>query len=408
MTDSPTIRPRAARPRVAVVFGGTSSEHAISCLTAGSVLNAIDRDRYEVVAIGITPSGRWVVVPDELAERMRVVDGRLPELSEDLLDAIWLRTSAGSDLAITADAFDIAGLEGTDSDANGTLLTADDAPSAGGSALARLGAIDVAFALLHGPFGEDGTIQGMFEMMGTRYVGAGVLASAVGMDKTYMKVVLAAAGLPVGPFVTILPREWSRDRSACLEAVAALHRPLYVKPARGGSSLGITRVADGDDLVAAIEHAQQFDPKVIVEEGFVGARELECGVLGGLDGADPEASQVAEIRVHTASGFYDFDAKYLPEEQVDLDVPADVDADIAAEVRRLAVRTFEAVGCEGLARVDVFVTHDRRVYVNEINTMPGFTALSMFPRMWAASGLTYAELVDRLLQLALERPVGLR
>ena len=180
----------------------------------------------------------------------------------------------------------------------------------------------MAFALLHGPFGEDGTIQGMFEMMGTRYVGAGVLASAVGMDKIYMKLVLAASGLPIGPFVPVLPREWARDRAACLEAVAALHHPLYVKPARGGSSLGITRVADGEDLVAAIEHAQQFDPKVIIEEGFVDARELECGVLGGLDGADPEASQVAEIRVHSESGFYDFEAKYLPEEQVDLDVPA--------------------------------------------------------------------------------------
>ncbi|BAK35114.1 D-alanine--D-alanine ligase [Microlunatus phosphovorus NM-1] len=402
MTDSPTIRPRNVRPRVAVVFGGTSSEHAISCLTAGSVLNAIDRDRYEVVAIGIAPSGRWVVVPDDLAGQMQVIDGVLPSLSEELLDAIWLRTAGGSDLAIAADP-----RGSMDSDESGTLLTADDA-STGESALSRLGSVDVAFALLHGPFGEDGTIQGMFEMMGTRYVGAGVLASAVGMDKTYMKVVLAAAGLPVGPFVSILPREWSRDRSACLEAVAALHRPLYVKPARGGSSLGITRVGEGDDLVAAVEHAQQFDPKVIVEEGFVDARELECGVLGGLAGADPEASQVAEIRVHTDSGFYDFDAKYLPEEQVDLDVPADVDADIAEEVRRLAVRTFEAIGCEGLARVDVFVTRDRKVYVNEINTMPGFTALSMFPRMWAASGMAYPELVDRLLQLAMERPVGLR
>lgn len=413
MTDSPTIRPRTARPRVAVVFGGTSSEHAISCLTAGSVLNALDPDRYDVVAIGITPSGRWVVVPDELASRLQVIDGVLPALGEELLDAIWLRTAGGSDLAIAADPCETTDpRESKDSDENGTLLTADDAPpagdSTGGSALSRLGSIDVAFALLHGPFGEDGTIQGMFEMMGTRYVGAGVLASAVGMDKTYMKVVLAAAGLPVGPFVTILPREWSKDRAACLEAVAALHRPLYVKPARGGSSLGITRVTDGDDLVAAIEHAQQYDPKVIIEEGFVDARELECGVLGGLGGTDPEASHVAEIRVHTDSGFYDFDAKYLPEEQVDLDVPADVDADIAEEVRRLAVRTFEAVGCEGLARVDVFVTRDRKVYVNEINTMPGFTALSMFPRMWAASGMSYPELVDRLLQLALERPVGLR
>jgi D-alanine-D-alanine ligase len=384
MTDGVTTR-----PRVAVVFGGTSSEHPISCLTAGSVLTAIDRDRYDVVAIGITRSGRWVVVPDDLQDRLQVLGGTLPEISEDLLDAIWLRTTSGTDLAITAD---------------GT------APSTGTqrSALARLGSIDVAFALLHGPFGEDGTIQGMFEMMGTRYVGAGVLASAVGMDKIYMKMLLAAAGLPIGPFVPILPREWASDRTACLEAVAALHHPLYVKPARGGSSLGITRVAAGEDLVAAVEHARQFDPKVIVEEGFVDARELECGVLGGLSGAAPEASQVAEIRVHTESGFYDFDAKYLPEEQVDLDVPADVDADIAEQVRRLAVRTFDAIGCEGLARVDVFVTRDHTVYVNEINTMPGFTALSMFPRMWAASGLDYPDLVDRLLRLALERPVGLR
>jgi D-alanine-D-alanine ligase len=397
MTDSvPT------RPRVAVVFGGTSSEHAISCLTAGSVLAAIDRERYEVVAIGITRSGRWVVVPDDLHDLLRVVDGTLPEISEDLLDAVWLRTSKGTDLAISADG------RSRGSDDAGTLSTTAEPVPVPASALARLGSIDVAFALLHGPFGEDGTIQGMFEMMGTRYVGAGVLASAVGMDKIYMKLVLAAAGLPVGPFAPILPREWARDRAACLEAVAALHHPLYVKPARGGSSLGITRVAAGEDLVAAIEQAQRYDPKVIVEQGFVGARELECGVLGGLDGADPEASQVAEIRVHTESGFYDFDAKYLPEEQVDLDVPADVDADVAEEVRRLAIRTFDAIGCEGLARVDVFVTHDHKVYVNEINTMPGFTAHSMFPRMWAAGGVTYPELVDRLLRLALERPVGLR
>jgi D-alanine-D-alanine ligase len=167
-------------------------------------------------------------------------------------------------------------------------------------------------------------------------------------------------------------------------------------------------VSEAAELVAAIEHAQELDPKVIIEEGFVDARELECGVLGSLGGELPEASQVAEIRVHTQSGFYDFDAKYLPEEQVDLDVPADVDEEIAEEVRRLAIRTFDAVGGEGLARVDVFVTRDRRVYVNEINTMPGFTAHSMFPRMWAAGGMSYPELVDRLLRLALERPVGLR
>ena len=276
------------------------------------------------------------------------------------------------------------------------------------SSLSELVPVDVAIALLHGPFGEDGTIQGLFEMMGTRYVGAGVLASAVGMDKQFMKLVLAASGLPVGPFVVITPAEWARDQAACLEAVAALHYPVFVKPARGGSSLGITKVDDPDKLEAAVLAAQAYDPKVIVEQGFVDARELECGVLASPGYGPPVASEVAEIRVHSPSGFYDFEAKYLPEEQVDLDVPAQVDPAIADEVRRLAVRTFEAIGCEGLARVDVFVTHDHQVVVNEINTMPGFTPHSMFPRMWAASGVPYPELIERLITLALDRPVGLR
>jgi D-alanine-D-alanine ligase len=366
-----------SRPRVAVIFGGTSSEHAISCLTAGGVLSAIDRDRYDVIGIGITRSGRWVVVDDASLAELRVVGGQLPQLTEDAADAVLLRSETGTDVAVRQS-----------------------------SALSRLGRVDVAFALLHGPFGEDGTIQGMFEMMGTRYVGAGVLASAVGMDKVFMKLVLSASGLPVGAFVPILPADWRRDRDACLEAVAALHYPVFVKPARGGSSLGISRVDDHEGLAAAVELAQQYDPKVIVEEGITGAREFECGVLAGTNGQTPEASVIGEVRLHT--GFYDFDAKYLPDEQVELLVPADVDPDVAEQVRQLAVRTFDALGCEGLARVDVFLTRDRKVIVNEINTMPGFTATSMFPRLWAASGVEYPELVDRLLQLALQRPVGLR
>jgi D-alanine-D-alanine ligase len=365
------------RPRVAVIFGGVSSEHAISCLTAGGVLSAIDRSRYEVVGLGITRSGRWIVVDDDSLGQLQVLDGRLPELTENAADALMLRSASGTDLAIRES-----------------------------SALSHLGPVDVAFALLHGPFGEDGTIQGLFEMMGTRYVGAGVLASSVGMDKVFMKLVLSASGLPVVPFVPILPTEWRRDRGACLEAVEALHYPVFVKPARGGSSLGIRRVDNSGGLVAAIEHAQRFDPKVIVEEGVTRAREFECGVLDDLNGGPPKASVVGEIRMH--SGFYDFDAKYLPEEQVELLVPAEVEADLAEHVRELAVRTFDALGCEGLARVDMFLTHDRKVIVNEINTMPGFTATSMFPRMWAATGVDYPELIDRLLQLALRRPVGLR
>jgi D-alanine-D-alanine ligase len=372
------------RTRVAVIFGGTSSEHGVSCLTAAGVLGALDPSRYDVVGIGITRTGRWVLVgPDALAA-LRVTDGRLPELSEDAADAVLLREGAGTELAVRA----------------------QHGPER--AALSELGRLDVAFALLHGPFGEDGTIQGLFEMMGTRYVGAGVLASAVGMDKHFMKLVLAASGLPVGPFVPVPAADWARDPAACLAAVATLALPVFVKPARGGSSLGISKVDRAEDVAAAIEEAQRFDPKVIVEEGFVGARELECGVLAELDGSRPSASEVAEIRVQSASGFYDFEAKYLPEEQVALDVPADIPAALAAEVQQLAVRTFEVLGCEGLARVDVFVSAEGRVVVNEINTMPGFTPHSMFPRMWAASGLGYPELVDRLLQLALRRPLGLR
>jgi D-alanine-D-alanine ligase len=373
------VTDRQPRTRVAVVFGGTSSEHGVSCLTAAGVLGALDPDRYEVVGIGITRSGRWVLVEPEAIAALQVSAGRLPELSEDASDAMFLRMSQGSELAVRDQ-----------------------------SALSPLGRVDVAIALLHGPFGEDGTIQGLFEMMGTRYVGAGVLASAVGMDKQFMKLVLSAAGLPVGPFVAITPAEWARDKVACLDAVGALTFPVFVKPARGGSSMGISKVDAPADLGAAIDLAQQHDPKIIVEQGFVGARELECGVLADLGGGPPLASELAEIRVQTTSGFYDFDAKYLPEEQVALDVPADVVDDLAREVKQLAVRAFEAIGCEGLARVDVFVTHGGQVVINEINTMPGFTAHSMFPRMWAATGVPYPDLIDHLITLALRRPVGLR
>ncbi len=378
-TTTPDAGAGPARTRVAMVFGGTSSEHGVSCLTAAGVLGALDERRFDVVGIGITPSGRWVTMDRDAIAALQVRDGRLPELSEDATDAVLMRLAQGSELARRDD-----------------------------TALSQLLPVDVAIALLHGPFGEDGTIQGLFEMMDTRYVGAGVLASAVGMDKQFMKLVLAASGLPVGPFVVITPAEWARDKAASLEAVSALQFPVFVKPARGGSSLGIAKVDGPAELETAIVAAHAYDPKVIVEQGFVSARELECGVLAALDGSRPTASEVAEIRVQSASGFYDFEAKYLPEEQVRLDVPADVEPELAERVKRLAVQTFEAIGCEGLARVDVFVTATGDVVVNEINTMPGFTPHSMFPRMWAASGVPYPELVERLITLALNRPVGLR
>ncbi|NNG19414.1 D-alanine--D-alanine ligase [Naumannella sp. ID2617S] len=367
------------RRTVALIFGGSSSEHTISCLTAGSVARAIDPDRYDLIGIGITGSGRWVRVPLEEIRAMEVRGEELPRLSEDHPDAVLI-TSDGEVRLVTRH----------------------------GDTLSDPARLDVAFALLHGPFGEDGTIQGLFEMHGLRYVGAGVAASAVGMDKHLMKLALASSAIPIGPFVCIPPREWEQDPAACLDAANSLQFPVYVKPARGGSSVGITRVDQPDGLTAAIEEARRWDPKVLVEQGFVDCREIECGVLGGRSGGVSRASAVAEIRMHTESGFYDFEAKYLPEEQVSLDVPAELEEQVSDTLRELAVRTFDALGCEGLARVDFFLDRQGRPYVNEINTMPGFTATSMFPRMWQHSGVDYPQLIDELISLALERPTGLR
>jgi D-alanine-D-alanine ligase len=261
--------------------------------------------------------------------------------------------------------------------------------------------------LLHGPWGEDGTIQGMFEMAGVRYVGAGVLASALGMDKAFAKVVLRDAGLPVLPSVTVSAREWYRDPDGVRHRVADLGYPLFVKPAQAGSSMGISKVHDASELDAAIEEAHRHDPKALVEQAAIGAREIECGVLEALDGT-PETSVPAEIRIGGEHEFYDFAAKYLPEEHTELDVPADLPDDVATELREMAARAFTALGCEGLARVDFFLLPDGSLVLNEINTMPGFTATSMYPRMWAATGVDYPALVDRLIQLALRRTTGLR
>jgi D-alanine-D-alanine ligase len=247
----------------------------------------------------------------------------------------------------------------------------------------------------------------MLEMAGVRYVGAGVLASAVSMDKPYMKVVLQAAGLPVLPSVTVTTREWERDAAGCRERTEHLGYPQFVKPARGGSSIGISKVHDASELDAAIEEAVRYDPRVLVEAAAVDAREVECGVLEALDGT-PETSLPAELRVGGDHEFYDFAAKYLPGEHTEIDVPADLPDEVATEIRELSVRAFEAVGGEGLARVDFFVLPGGRVVVNEINTMPGFTPTSMYPQMWAASGVDYPALVDRLIQLALRRDTGLR
>jgi D-alanine-D-alanine ligase len=271
----------------------------------------------------------------------------------------------------------------------------------------ELGDVDVVLPLLHGPFGEDGTLQGFLELSDIRYVGSGVFASAAGMDKHYMKVVFAGHGIPIGPYAVITDRAWRADRVAALDACAGLDFPVFVKPARAGSSMGISKVDDPADLEAAVEAAREHDPKVIVEAGIKG-REIECAVLEGHGTEGPRTSQVGEVAVHANHAFYDYEAKYLAEADVDLICPADVPAHVSDEVRRLAAASFEALGCEGLARVDCFYTDDGRVLVNEINTMPGFTPHSMYPRMWAASGLPYGDLIDELVSLALERRTGLR
>ena len=362
--------------RVAVLFGGRSTEHSISCITAGSVLAALDRQRYDVVPIGITREGRWVLASDDPAE-FQMQGGELPEV-------------AASDASVVLAA-----------DPTAPVLVVSEP----GAVPRILADVDVVFPLLHGPYGEDGTLQGLLELAGIPYVGAGVLSSAAAMDKHYMKLVLQGGGLPDIPHVVVRPREWDDDPSAVRESVASLGFPVFVKPARGGSSIGISKVHDVGELDDAIELARRSDPKVIVE-AMVEGREIEVGVLEGLDGGPPEVSLAAEITVRDRE-FYDFDAKYL-ELGTDIAIPASLSADVEAQIRRLAVMAFEALSCEGLARVDFFVTSAQRVLVNEVNTMPGFTPTSVFPRVWAASGLDYPALLDRLIQTALRRPTGLR
>jgi D-alanine-D-alanine ligase len=352
--------------RVAVVFGGRSTEHAISCVSAGSVLQALDPEAYEVIPVGITPKGAWVLTSGDPATLR--IDGRtLPSVD------------------------------------SGTAVVLPGDPTAGGLVVVEpgegarvLAGVDVVFPLLHGTYGEDGTIQGLLEMAGVPYVGSGVLASAVGMDKEFTKKLLRADGLPVGPYAVVRP-------GATLPAAERerLGLPVFVKPARGGSSVGISRVTDWSDVDAAIEEARRADPKVLVEAAVPG-REIEVGVLEGESGGPPEASVPAEIRLVRGHEWYDFEAKYL-DDACEFDIPAVLDPPVSAHLRELAVRAFTALDCAGLARVDFFLGPDGEPIVNEVNTMPGFTPISMFPRTWAAGGLAYPALLDRLIRTALGR-----
>ncbi|MFC7402680.1 D-alanine--D-alanine ligase family protein [Citricoccus sp. GCM10030269] len=366
------------RLRVLVLFGGRSSEHPISCITASSMLTSMDPTRYEVIPVGITTTGQWTGFEADPGT-WNLPGGQLPHVPEPS-DPLSLHVTA----------------EGTHE-----LVSAASGESRG--------FIDVVFPLLHGPFGEDGTLQGQLEMAAVPYVGAGVLASAVGMDKHFMKIAFQAAGLRVGPWETITDRQWATQREAVLDRVAGLGFPLFVKPARAGSSFGISRVGDRTELTTAIEEARRFDPKVVVEAGIVG-REIECAVLDGHGSQSPRASLPGEIVVHDGSSgheFYDFEAKYQDGGAADLSCPAELPDEAIERVQELAVRAFDAVDAEGLSRVDFFYTPEGDFILNEINTMPGFTPISMYPAMWERSGLAYGELVDELLSLALERGTGL-
>ncbi|HEX2130305.1 MAG TPA: D-alanine--D-alanine ligase family protein [Actinophytocola sp.] len=360
------------RMRVAVVFGGRSTEHTVSCVSAASVLANLDPDRFEVLPVGITPDGAWVLGPAD-PDRLRIEGRTLPSVT------------TGTALTLPADPTS-TNLVVLERGREGEVLSG----------------VDVVFPVLHGAYGEDGTIQGLLEMVGLPYVGAGVLASAVAMDKEFTKKLLAAEGLPVGRYEVL-----HRGTATLTEAQRErLGLPVFVKPARAGSSTGITRVTDWSDLDGAVAAAREIDPKVLVEAAVVG-REVECGVLEFPDGR-VEASLPAEIRI-TADGpeWYDFETKYLGD-AAELDIPAKLDDVVVERLRATAVTAFRALDCQGLARVDFFVGADGTLTVNELNTMPGFTPTSAYPKMWAVTGVDYPTLLSTLVDTAIARGTGLR
>ena len=346
---------------VALLFGGKSAEHEISLRSAKNVIEAIDKDKYNLSLIGIDKKGNWL----------------MNEKSSVLLGA-----EAESELALNQESDSVALIP----QSNGRLSNLTTQTNGQ--------AIDVVFPILHGPFGEDGTIQGLLKLANVPFVGAGVLGSAVGMDKVIMKCLLRDAGLPIGKFKTV----YRSDNVPEFESIKAeLGLPLFVKPANLGSSVGINRADNETEYLSAVEEAFEFDNKIVVEE-FIEGREIECAILGN---ENPQASVVGEISF--SDSFYSYDAKYIDEGGYKIDIPAAVDSDIQKQIQDVAIQTFQALSCEGFARVDVFLTAENKIIVNEINTIPGFTKISMYPKLWEASGIPYSELIDRLLQLAIDR-----
>jgi D-alanine-D-alanine ligase len=354
----------APRVRVAVLFGGRSAEHEISCISARSVIDALDPEAFEVIPIGITREGQWHVLagPPQLPEE----SGRLPEITDEAGPIVELAGEGEAHQLVVADG--------------------------------RREPIDVVFPVLHGTLGEDGAMQGLLEVAGIPYVGAGVLGSALGMDKTVQKVLFVAAGLRVGPWEVVREPEWREDPGGVTARTASLGYPLFTKPATLGSSIGISKVHDPAELPDAMEEAFRYARKAVVEHAVEEAREIECSVLGN---DDPVASIPGEV-VPRGHEFYDYAAKYLDEHGAQLVIPASLPDALREDVQRAAVAAFQAVECSGMARVDFFL-RGSELWINEINTIPGFTAISMYPKLWEASGLPYARLVERLLELARER-----
>jgi D-alanine-D-alanine ligase len=346
--------------RLAILYGGSSAEHEVSVVSARCVIEALDRDKYEVVPIAITKRGQWML-PERGPLELTAPKGALPAVAEEGI-AVALRPEGG---------------------------------------LTSGGPVDVVFGVLHGPGGEDGTVQGMLELAGIPYVGAGVLASALGMDKEMQKRLFAARGLPIAPWIHVHLGDWLRNPEGLLEmTLSEIELPCFTKPARLGSSVGIMKCKMPADLKAGIEEAFRYDDKILVEQAVAG-RELECGVLGN---DEAEASVVGEII--PAHEFYDYEAKYLIEGSETV-VPARIPAGVAEDVRRMALEAFVAIECRGMARVDFFYAEeDGALFINEINTIPGFTPISMYPKLWEASGVPYAKLIDRLIELALEPRPG--
>ena len=353
-----------------VLFGGRSAEHEISCISARSVIDALDPERHDVIAVGITREGRWHVLPG--APALPSETGRLPEVTDGLGTRADLVEGLGRSRELAV--------------ADGTRTE-----------------IDVVFPVLHGPSGEDGATQGLLELAGVPFVGAGVLGSAIGMDKAVQKVLFRDAGLPVVAHEVVREPEWREDAEGVTARVAALGFPAFAKPATLGSSVGITKVHGEDEIASGLDEAFRYARKAVVEESIEGAREIECAVLGN---DDPVASIAGEIapRGHE---FYDYEAKYLDDEGADLVIPAPLAPSQLATIQRMAIAAFRSSECAGMARVDFFVRDDD-VWLNEINTIPGFTSISMYPKLWEASGLPYPALVERLLDLAVERAAAER